>query len=368
LADRVVLHIGTMKSGTSFVQSALMGNESALADAGYVYLGKSFAKQSRAVRSGLGKAPKPRGGRMWSALVQEARDHPGEAGVISMEFLSFARGAQLDAFLEPLAGLHVQVVLTVRDQFRAIPAQWQTFVRNFGTDDWESYLRLIETPRLGRGRDSRAFITFHRAQDIVPMMARWSEHPVVSRLDVVTVPPVEAPRDELWRRFCTAVGLPFEATRLEDTRDNTSLGYASCDYLRRLNVHLADVAPRLYRRAVRPLTRDVLGPLRSEQGRPELDKRASSYARGLNEKVRVAVTKAGHGFVGSLDDLPVPSETHAPSVVAKAPTDQVLRAATATWDHCAQLLGIDPASRPVGLDPVVADSARLLRRVHGWNG
>jgi hypothetical protein len=368
LADRVVLHIGTMKSGTSFVQSALMGNEPALADAGYVYLGKTFAKQSRAVRIELSKDPDRRGKRLWRGLIEEARLHPGKAGVISMEFLSFARGRQLDALLEPLAGLEVQVVLTVRDQFRAIPAQWQTFVRNFGTDDWESYLRLIEAPRLGRGRDSRAFMTFHRAQDLVPMLERWSEHPLVSQLDVVTVPPSQAPRDELWRRFCTTVGLPFDATRLEDTRDNSSLGYASCDYLRRLNVHLSDVAPRHYRRAIRPLTREVLGPLRGEQGRPELDERGSSYALGLNEKVRVAVTRAGYGFVGSLDDLPVHTGGQVPSLVPPAPADQVLRAADATWDHYAQELGVDPTSRPAGLDPVVADGARLLRKVHGWKG
>ncbi|MGD9960426.1 hypothetical protein [Nocardioides sp.] len=368
MADRVVLHIGTMKSGTSFIQSALMGNQDALAQAGLAYLGGGFAKQSRAVRLGLGRPPRTDGPRGWAALAEEARAYEGNAGLVSMEFLSFARDHQLDTFLAPLAGLEVQVVLTVRDQFRAIPAQWQTFVRNFGEDDWETYLRRIDAPRLGRGRDSRAFQTFHRAQDIVPMLARWASHPQVGQVDVVTVPPPDADRDELWNRFCSAVGLPVATTTLEQTRDNSSLGYASCDFLRRLNPHLADVPPRRYRKGVRPLTKTVLGPLRELEGRPVLDARGAAYARGLNEKVRGAVIRAGYRVTGSLEDLPVPETlTEVQPETPPAPLDQVERAAAATWRHCATELGEDVENPPTGLDDLVAEGARLLRRVHRWN-
>ncbi|CUR60957.1 hypothetical protein NOCA290073 [metagenome] len=368
MADRLILHIGTMKSGTSFIQSALMRNDDALADAGLAYLGGSFGKQSRAVRLALGRPPRLDGPRGWGRLAQEARQYDGRAGVVSMEFLSFARDSQVDTFLAPLAGLEVQVVVTVRDQFRAIPAQWQTFVRNFGEDGWETYLRTIDAPRLGRGRDSRAFLTFHRAQDIVPMLQRWSSHPAVGRLDVVTVPGPDAPRDELWNRFCETAGIPVLSTTLDDTQDNSSLGYASCDFLRRLNPHLADVPPRRYRKGIRPLTREVLGPLRQLEGRPELDAKAAAYARSLNEKVRTAVTRQGHRVIGSLDELPVPADLSAYSSTAEAPpVDQVLRAAHATWDHCARLVGPKAGSRPEELDAVVADGARLLRRAKRWN-
>ena len=73
-----------------------------------------------------------------------------------MEFLSFAEdehSSRRSSTRSP--GLEVEVVLTVRDQFRAIPAQWQTFTRNFGTDDWETYLRRIDASGW-RGRRSQA--------------------------------------------------------------------------------------------------------------------------------------------------------------------------------------------------------------------
>ena len=83
---------------------------------------------------------------------------------------------------------------------------------------------------------------------------------------------------------------------LEEVRDNESLGFASFDYLRRANAHLQDVPPRRYRKAMRPLAREVLVPLRSTENRPQLDRRAATYARSRNAEIRdlVAVSALGH--------------------------------------------------------------------------
>ncbi|MEZ5096667.1 MAG: hypothetical protein R2731_11460 [Nocardioides sp.] len=249
MSARVVLHIGTMKSGTSFIQSVLGANQRELAAQGCVFLGGRFGAQSRAVRDIYRLPAQPRRNRRrWARLAAQARELDAGAALVSMEFLSFAGDAAVAEFLEPLEGLDVRVVLTVRDQFRAIPAQWQTYTRNFGTDAWPAYLRAIQAPRLRGTRPSRAYSTFHRAQDVVPMLQRWGHAAGVSGLDVVTVPGPGAPRDELWRRFAAVAGVPQGVVDLERSRDNPSLGFASCDYLRRLNTHLADVAPRRYRR------------------------------------------------------------------------------------------------------------------------
>jgi hypothetical protein len=372
VAKRVVLHIGTMKSGTSFVQSALARNPGVLADAGARYLGGSFGRQTKAVLE-INRSPKktdrhPR----WRALADEAREFPGEVGVVSMEFLSFVGPHQLAPFLDPLEGLDVEVVLTVRDQFRAIPAQWQTFTRNFGTDDWETYQRRIDASGW-RGRGSPAAKTFHRAQDVVPILERWSAPTTVRRVTVVTLPPPDAPRDELWRRFCAAARMPAEDAALGGLRDNVSLGYASCDFLRRLNVHLEDVRPRSYRKAMRPLGRDILAPLRDTEGRPELDRRGVDLARQRNQDVRDAVATHGYQLVGSLDDLPVPEESEAPEHVTPPPDDQVTRAAEAVRAYAAGLAERRPRRSAKGadgdrisLDELVGEGARLLRKAHGW--
>ena len=201
MAKRVVLHIGTMKSGTSFVQSALMENPESLEAAGARYLGETFGRQAKAVRDVYQNPRRPERHQRWHALADEAHRFPGDVAVVSMEFLSFAREKQLRVLLDPFSGMDVEVVLTVRDQFRAIPAQWQTFTRNFGTDDWETYLRRIGVSGL-RARGSQAAKTFHRAQDVVPILERWSSPESVRRVTVVTLPPPEAPREELWHRFC----------------------------------------------------------------------------------------------------------------------------------------------------------------------
>jgi hypothetical protein len=356
-----------MKTGTSFIQSVLGRNEGVLADAGFEFLGGGFGVQSRAVRDML-KLPRDpaRNRRRWNKLARRAR--AGErTGIVSMEFLSFAREEQVRRLLAPFSKFDVQVVLTVRDQFRVLPAQWQTYTRNFGTDGWEDYLRHIQPGRGRSGRNTRAWKTFHRAQDIATILSRW-EAAGVSSVDVVTVPPPGAPREELWHRFCAATGIPTDGTVLEGVRDNVSLGYASCDFLRRANEHLGDVAPRRYRKAMRPLASTVLAPLRDAETRPELDARGAAFARTRNEEIRGLLVSGEHRLWGSLDDLPVPADLGGfPRSVAPPPADDVRRAARAVWDHLAERTGTPAASRPDDLDTMVVEGSRLLRRVNGWD-
>jgi len=366
VAERIVLHIGTMKSGTSFVQSALASNPAVLDAAGGRYLGGNFGRQAKAVRDVLWRPRKSRRHRRWRGLAREARAFEGDAGIVSMEFLSFAEGKQVTPFLDPLGDLPVEVVLTVRDQFGAIPAQWQTFTRNFGTDDWETYLRRIDRLPLGRDRRSRAAITFRRAQDVGRILDRWSADPRVTRVTVVTLPPAGAPRDVLWRRFCEAVRLPAEDAALDQVHENTSLGYASCDVLRRLNVHLEDVRPRFYRKGMRPLTRDALAPLRDAEGRPELDQRGAQLAAELNRRIADTVIRGRYSLVGSIDDLPVADRVDAPQRVVPPPPDDVRRAALAVRTWAIATLDAPPEQAPDDLDDLVAETAGLLRKANDW--
>ena len=365
---RVVLHIGTMKTGTSFIQSVLGNNQAALAESGVEFPG-GFGVQARAVREMLKLPQQPRrNSRRWTKLATGLRES-GRTGIFSMEFLSFAGEEQVRRLVEPFAGLDVRVVLTVRDQLRAMPAQWQTYTRNFGTDDWEGYLRHVEPSRVGSGRGTRAFKTFHRAQDVPTILSRWGSAPGVSSVEVVTVPPSGAPREELWNRFCAAAGIEAPEVRMEEVRDNESLGYASCDYLRRANAHLQDVPPRRYRKAMRPLAREVLVPLRSAENRPQLDRRAATYARSRNAEIRDLLATDRYRLWGSPEDLPVPAElTEYPTTVAPPPADQVRRAAEAVWERAAAGAGVPAGSRPEDLDRLVEDGSRLLRQANGWDG
>ena len=50
MADRVVLHIGSMKSGTSFIQNVLGNNREALAEHGIAFAGERWRDQVSAVQ------------------------------------------------------------------------------------------------------------------------------------------------------------------------------------------------------------------------------------------------------------------------------------------------------------------------------
>ncbi|MDT4918759.1 MAG: hypothetical protein QOH89_3459 [Pseudonocardiales bacterium] len=377
MSGRVVLHIGAMKTGTSFVQSVLLKHAEQLEAAGAGYLG-TFRQQMRSVQDALRS---PGDLAAWHRLLGLVRDDC--TNIISMEFLSFAKPPQIEALLEPLRGREVQVVLTARDQLRVLPAQWQSHTRNFGSASWGAYLREVCTSRRP-ARPGHAYRTYHRAQDLVEIVDRWAGAAGVHRFDVVTVPRPGAPREELWLRFCRALGLSVDDVQLASVTENPSIGYASCDVLRRLNEHLVEkptggvrqrltpgarlspgraAAQRLpgYRSLIREIVDHGLAPLRNEETKPVLDRDAAHYAVARNREVVDLLARSGIGCVGSIDD-DLPTELPAagfPATVAPPPQEHVLRAAQAVWDHVALTTGAR-AGRPTGLDELTADAARML--------
>lgn len=365
MAERLVLHIGTMKSGTSFLQSVLTSNPEAMAAQGLHFPLEKFGKQSRAVRLMFRSAVDSENRLPWHNVVESARSFEGDTAVVSMEFLSFSQPQKIAELLAPAQGLEIEVVLSVRDQFRAIPAQFQTYCRNFGTEGWESYLRTIQA-RSRKAAKSRAHRTFHRAQDVASILDNWCGAAGVNRVSVVTVPPSDAPKELLWQRFAEAAGFAPDGFRTEGLDSNESIGLASCDYLRRLNTHLRDVKPKRYREGVRPTVREVLAPLRSQEGRPEFDEPGQDYAAHLNATIHSAVARHQSRLVGDLRDLPTTPPTGPAPTRLIPPVGDVLRAAESVTDYCADGLGVPRPTPSVDVDQAVATSARLLRELRGW--
>lgn len=369
MSERIVLHIGAMKTGTTFLQTTLERNSALLSDAGVDFTGNRFAYQTRAVSAALkGAGEKGRRYRRWRRLARAARQSEQDVSLVSMEFLSFAEDPQIRQLLKPLRGLQVDVVMTVRDQFLVAPAQWQTHCRNNGTSDWGTYLRQIEPGLAGRPRRNDAYRTFHRAQDVDRTLQRWASFRRVGDVHVVTVPGRDAPQDELWSRFFDVVGVSPPPVDFGVAAPNTSLGYGSCDLLRRLNEHLDDVSGGRYRKGMRQLAREVLAQRRDLESRPVLDRRGAEYARGLNEQLRESLTRNGYVLHGSLDDLPVPASLEEyDAKPAPVPEPETRSAAEAAWDYLTDRAGAQGGKRPSSLDALVRENARLLREVHGWS-
>jgi hypothetical protein len=361
VADRVVLHIGTMKSGTTYLQSVL--GSGVLEPEGGWYVGGSFDVQDAAVGDVLGPGawPAPR----WDRLVEEMHGRSGVA-VVSHEFLSFMGDDRAQDVVGSLPSADVTVVLTVRDQRQAIPAQWQSFARNRGLDDWGTYQsRLGHPERRGGPRARRAVRSFRRAQNVSGMLRRWTRLQGVGVVVVVVVPPPAAGPRLLWHRFCEAAGLtPGEPPEARQ-RSNESLGRASCEVLVALNGLLQSWSREDFR-PLRDAVVDALLPLRDLEDPPVLDRTGAAVASQLNTALVDAVRTHGVRVVGDLGELVLDRGEEPTAVTSPPDPGQLLRAGLAAW----QVLLPDVAPPEVGTaHQVLADlSARLTGSVTPHEG
>jgi hypothetical protein len=357
VADRVVLHIGTMKSGTTYLQDVL--SSGVLEPAGGWYVGGTFGAQTSAVRRLL-RPTDQRRPEQWEALAAEANSRDGVA-VFSQEFLSFARRTRAQQVVDSFPGTPVEVVVAVRDQHGAIPAQWQSFTRNRGLDDWATYEQRLQRMAGGRkGHRGKAVKSFRRAQDVAGILRRWADLEGEVSTTVVVVPPSGSEPTALWRRFCEAAGVGAGDPEAAGRRSNESLGYASCEALVRVNRDLEPLDKGGYTRARKRLLEALL-PLRPEEGRPVLSAAGASLAAMLNADILDAVGRHGVRLVGSVDELPTEPRAGAPAAVPPPDPTQVRRALVAAWEHCLPKVEVPDAD----VDQLAARLGRRLVRRHG---
>ena len=305
MAERVVLHVGTMKSGTSYLQALLFAEKPRLAEAGVLVPGAQWADQARAVRQAL--APRKGGSRpRWTAFAEEVRAAPGSA-VISMEYLGPSRPDTIKTVLGALGASDVRVVITARDLNRTLVSMWQETIQNGRTWTWPEYVADAEAkrPRDGAGAADRQTPggTFWRQQDLVRMVADWSVVVGADNVVLATVPPPGAAPTVLAERFVAASGVELDASR-EVTTANESLGLASLLVLRRVNelldeMDLAFPAGQGVRK--RTLAKTILAARRDAE--PALGLLTPPWVREQTERTVAALRESGTRLVGEWADL-----------------------------------------------------------------
>jgi hypothetical protein len=323
----VFLHIGAMKTGTSFLQALLRSNDAALAADG-VWFPKPWRAQVTAVcdamgvkagQSGVAATPGA-----WERLAEKIRVHEGHRAVISMEFLSaFGTPDSAARVIESLHPADVHVIVTVRDATAVLPAQWQEITQNGRMASWRDYCgALLSGGDAGSGRYRAAM----RALDIPSMLNVWAPLVPAERLHLITCPPSSAPRDQLWRRFASVVGIDPAPYTLPNRGSNPSIGYASATLMRRLNGRLRDLSSMEYDPVVkRVLCKRVLAA-REREPPVAMTAEVVEFARGLNARIRTAVESSGGRVVGDLAELDASAK---PTVadMREPPADEILRAA-----------------------------------------
>jgi hypothetical protein len=299
----LVLHVGTMKSGTSFLQTLLFEQKAHLAEAGVLVPGRAWGAQAAAVRSVLspGRNLEP-----WESLVKEIRKHRGDA-VVSMEFLGPANDKAAKRVLEPFSDMDVQVVVTARDLNRTLVSMWQETIQNGRAWTWQEYVDAARESAPGSRRGSQDKETpggtFWRQQHLARILGDWAGRVGAGSVTLVTVPPPGAPASALTERFARATGLPLDP-HLPVPRANESLGLASILVLRDLNEALgrrgfdgADGQPL----RKRMIAKNALARLAEDE--PRLGLEVAEWVSRQTDATVGKIIGLGVGVVGDLADL-----------------------------------------------------------------
>lgn len=237
VAKRVVLHIGAMKSGTSFIQNVLDANRARLIEHDLVFVcerwrGQVLAVRELSERGGEGQEPIAPDG-PWQGLVDAVNAWHGTA-IISMEFLAPRNLQKIRTISEAFGDADLQVVLTARDLARSLPSMWTESMQNRGVRTWEEFLESVRRHDM----TEKPARWFWRHQHISEIAERWSGAVGRDHFTLITVPPKGAPAGVLWERFSSVAGIP---DGLCDTavRSNPGIDAASAMVLQALNQRLA---------------------------------------------------------------------------------------------------------------------------------
>jgi hypothetical protein len=294
VTQRVFLHPGPLKTGTTYLQSLLYANRGSFLAQDITIVGDQGSHYRVANelmrRKSLRTTQVPKGA--WKRTRTAVLRAPGDV-VMSCERYSLFRVEHVRRVLEDLADREVHVVLTLRDLMAVLPARWQEGIKNGGTATWAQFQnRIAEDPARMR-KMTRAMST----------LEAWAAALPPERIHVVTVPPPSAPRTLLFERFCEALGAdPTRLETLEAARANPSMDLATTELIRRVNAQ-GDVklsGPAQQSEIKSFLARELPAKKRY---RPELTAAVLEVAKGETQALIRRIETGGFPVVGDLNDL-----------------------------------------------------------------
>ncbi|MBO0847365.1 MAG: hypothetical protein J2P22_18345 [Nocardioides sp.] len=362
-ARSLYLHVGLQKTGTSYLQGAMLASRTALAEQG-VDLVPPTKRRSYdvmlAVRGRYASDRDPDADRATlRGFSQQLADAPGPRAVYSQEMLAGANPDQIARLLEACGDREIHVVLTVRDLARQIPSSWQQSLQAGRSIGFRAYLRRLQAMEQSGSSDT-PWINL----DAVRVIEGWSAAAPPDRVHVVTVPPSGSPSRLLLERFCEVLDVDPSRVHPDDTPGNPSLGRVQAEVLRRVNAELPDDVRR----------HDVYGNvgkrffavqvLRPQERRTILvPSRFRPWCEAVTERQVATLEQGGYRVVGSLADLRCRDEAFAEKDVVPSEGEIAAASVTALADIIARR-GRAEAKRRTGRIAARSRAWEHLRRVY----
>ncbi|GAB2884958.1 hypothetical protein [Nocardioides pacificus] len=237
------LHIGLPKTGTTALQARFSANRAALKDAGLLYPFVRPDGMFQAAVEVLGWAdhwgfqPEEIEG-TWAEFVRRAAAYDGRT-LVSHEIFGRCMPRHIRPAMEQLEqveGVELHIVATARDLARQVTAVWQERVKNGHDYTFDRFVEREGVLDIGPRMRDRAF--FWREQGLPHVLGHWAKFVPDDRIHVVTCPPAGGDPEELFRRFEGVFGLGPELFTKKPVADNSSLGAAEVELLRRINAAL----------------------------------------------------------------------------------------------------------------------------------
>lgn len=298
--DRLMLHVGLPKSGTSYLQSVLRGNLEAIAEDGVALVpvrrAGTFAVALQ-VRDLVVANDGPRAHRALDRFEQRLARCQAPTALLTQEALAPTTPRQAAALLERAQGREVHVVITARDFARQLASAWQQRIQDRHTFTFAELLTAIQ-------RREEPALDLWRNQDLPQIVQNWCEVTSPERVHVVTNPPPGS-AEGLLDRFCQVVGIDVARLDLQVVNRNASLGYVQAELLRRVNVSLGDRL-RSVRHGYGKVGKKWLAEqfLQSQGGPPaRLPESMRGWCEELSTQWIASLRSSGCHVVGDLDDL-----------------------------------------------------------------
>lgn len=337
MAERVILHVGLPKTGTTFIQTVMWHNRAELRRRGFLYPGRARMDHYRAsqeIRGVTADRMGPHAG-TWERLVDQLSSWGGD-GLISHEFFSMATPQQAQAAVAAFPRSEVRVVVTVRSYVLQFPAVWQEALKMNSDLSFDAFMEQVlreVLPGTTADHHPRQGAWGWASQDISATLDRWAQAVPLSQIRVVTVPPPGGPPGVLWERWLEAIGVNGSGLDLDVGTPNTSLGAAQAALLHRVKPYLSGPLEKgnVRHRWVRQyFGHEVLVPQKGDRfgPRPEQAQRLTELSR----EAASVIESRGYPVIGDLRDL-----VAAPAAAGPHPDDvsdaEVVEVAARAIEH-----------------------------------